>query len=99
MYDLHHRKKKNCAEEMLSKGNITVTQNFLHCMFKRNLGVLNMHILEIAYVMIMMLNQTYKGKIIGLCHKANIHINIYYKHIEDKRKHSNQNTSVLAMHK
>ena len=33
---------------MLSKENITVAQKFLHYMFKRTIGVQNMHDIEIA---------------------------------------------------
>ena len=35
---------------MPSKEYITETQKFLHCLFEKNLGVQNMHILEYAYV-------------------------------------------------
>ena len=37
--------KKCCQKE-----NITVMRMFLHCMFERNLGVKNIHDVEISYI-------------------------------------------------
>ena len=50
IHDYQYRKKIDCTEEMLSEEDITVMQNFLHCMFERTLGVQNMHTIEIDYV-------------------------------------------------
>ena len=81
---------------MLSKEYIIVTQNFLHCMSEITLGVQNMHT-KIAYV-----NENYvKSDIYKLKKKlyqnTNIHINIYYKNIENKSKYLNHNMSILPL--